>query len=420
MRLLRGCVLWLLAYVLGYAVLCVLVWHGLRHAFPPPVDRNVALILAGFLVLLSGFFWQGYQALHDASLLGVAARGPRRWHHGRPAAAVGTIRPLGAGLESPFLGRPCVAYHYTVLDLARHTEEGPAQYATGMELAPCEVQGPGGSMRLLGWPRIEGLPEQEPDGAEVVERAGAFLDVTPFETVSLARFGTVIRSAKELRTGDDGALRKHLRLSEARPDLSGCTFRERVVPTGAEVCLYGAFDARRGGLLHGKSSGVALRLVAGDVRGALRSARLKGLRQLATGTLLLLLTSGATYGAARALAPSFGEAMVKAALSRDLGALRDMIDAGTDVDARDPAGGTALLASASFEVTRLLVAYGADVNATDLNGETPLMAAARKANKQMIETLLAAGADPGATDRSGQTARDLVPPGNPELLDLLD
>jgi len=420
MRLFRGCVVWLLAYALVYAVLSVLVWQGLRHDFPPPVDRIVALVLAGLLVLLSGFFWQGYQALQDASLLRGAARGTRRWRHDRPAAAVGTIRPLEAPLESPFLGQPCVAYHYTVLDLTHHTEERPAQHATGMALCPCHVEGKGGSLRVLGWPRIEGLPEQEREGAEAARRAEAFLDATSFETVSLARLGTVIRSAKELRVADDGALRKDLRLSQTRPDLTRCAFLERVVPAGAEVCVYGAFDAQRGGLVHGRAVGSALRLVAGDARAALRGARRRGLRQLATGTLLLLLAGGATYGAARALAPSFGEAMVKAAEERDIGALRDMIDAGTDVDARDGEGETALLASASFEVTRLLVAYGADVNVTDRAGETPLMAAAGKADKQMIETLLAAGADPKATDRSGHTARDRVPPGNPELLDLLD
>jgi hypothetical protein len=420
MKLLRGCLLWLVAHALGYAVLTFLLWHALGPVFPPPVDRNVALVLAGLCVLFWGFFFQAYQALKDAWLIRAAARGPGRFRHGRPAVAVGTIRPLGAALTSPFLAQPCVAYEYRILDPDRQTEEGPASYVAGMALAPCEVEGRGGSMRILGWPQIEGFLEESREGSESAGRASELLDSVSFEAVSLARLGSVFQTVREILTDDDGALQKHVKLTEARPDLSRCTFKERVVPVDAAVCALGAFDARRRGLVPALSSGVPLRLLKGDARSAAWQARKKAIRQLVVGVLLLSLTAGATYGVAQALSPSFGEAMLEAARARRIGELRQMIDGGIDVDSRGAGGETPLMLAGSVEVARLLVAYGADVNAADLGGNTPLMAAARKANKQMVEAYLGAGADREATNREGLRARDLVPAGNQEILNLLD
>ena len=85
-----------------------------------------------------------------------------------------------------------------------------------------------------------------------------------------------------------------------------------------------------------------------------------------------------------------------------------LIEAGADVDAANALDATPLwLASQNGDarlVARLLAA-GADANVTLKMGETPLMSAARSGDVGTVELLLAAGADVDATERErGQTA----------------
>ena len=72
-------------------------------------------------------------------------------------------------------------------------------------------------------------------------------------------------------------------------------------------------------------------------------------------------------------------ALRKAAKEGNIEAVKQHLDAGTDVNAKDSFDGTPLLRAASWgytEVAALLIAEGADVNAKDsLTGETPLDAA---------------------------------------------
>ena len=98
--------------------------------------------------------------------------------------------------------------------------------------------------------------------------------------------------------------------------------------------------------------------------------------------------------------------LVDAAARQDLPALRTLLDAGADVDARRADGATALLWAAHWddhEAVRLLLAAGADVNAADDHGVTPLVRAAENASSGLVATLLAAGADANAAQTSGLT-----------------
>jgi hypothetical protein len=297
------------------------------------------------------------------------------------------------------------------------TEDGPGTHAYAIALAPCEVRSPGGGMRILGWPQLEGFPWESLEGEDLAARSEAFLASTSFEPVSPARLRTTLQTLSEMPTDDAGAVSRHLRVGEGPAGLSRCSLRERIVPVGAEVCAFGVFDPRRDGLISG---GTSLRLASGQGKRHLAHARHRALSQLATGLLLLLLFGGITLGAAKAFTQPFGEALLEAASRGDTAALRHMLEVGVDPNSRGLGGETALISAASPAVARLLVAYGADVSLVDLTGETALMAAARKADKQLVEVCLAAGADPNATNVDGQRARDLVPPGHPEVLELFD
>jgi cytohesin len=94
-------------------------------------------------------------------------------------------------------------------------------------------------------------------------------------------------------------------------------------------------------------------------------------------------------------------------------AVKQYLDAGTDVNAKDENGVTPLHQAAFYgqkEVVELLIAKGADVNAKEEDGWTPLHFAAESApwqltrgHKEVAELLIAAGADVNARDNWGRT-----------------
>ena len=100
-------------------------------------------------------------------------------------------------------------------------------------------------------------------------------------------------------------------------------------------------------------------------------------------------------------------------------AIRQLIQMGADVDARDSWGRTALhyaAVSGNVPAVRLLVEAQADPDAADRAGITPLMILADRARTpaadewaaQGIFVLLRAGADPRQPDRSGRVAGNFV------------
>jgi Zn-dependent protease with chaperone function/predicted small secreted protein len=94
----------------------------------------------------------------------------------------------------------------------------------------------------------------------------------------------------------------------------------------------------------------------------------------------------------------------------DAGQIRARINAGADVNTRDPGSGRTLLHDAvSVQdpgLVESLAENGADVNAADGEGITPLILAARAGNRWIAYILLEKGADACASDSSGYRASD--------------
>ncbi|WP_409152637.1 ankyrin repeat domain-containing protein [Fretibacterium fastidiosum] len=90
--------------------------------------------------------------------------------------------------------------------------------------------------------------------------------------------------------------------------------------------------------------------------------------------------------------------------------VRQLIQAGADVNAKNEYGWTPLMIAAienTPEVLKVLIEAGADVNAKDRNGLTPLMhAAGHNTNPEVLKVLLEAGADAKAKNNEGKTALD--------------
>lgn len=97
--------------------------------------------------------------------------------------------------------------------------------------------------------------------------------------------------------------------------------------------------------------------------------------------------------------------------------VRDLLDAGADVNVRNSKGQSALhcAAKAGFvDIVALLLERGAEVDAVDSKGETPLATALRSTVKDkqrllaVAQMLLAAGADANRSDASGRSPKSIA------------
>jgi len=103
-----------------------------------------------------------------------------------------------------------------------------------------------------------------------------------------------------------------------------------------------------------------------------------------------------------------GISLTDAAVAGNIEAVRQHIGAGTDLNERNPEGGsTALIAAASFgqnEIACLLIEAGADLEVQNNEGSTALHTAAFLCREKIVEALIAQGADRNARTNTGSTA----------------
>lgn len=125
---------------------------------------------------------------------------------------------------------------------------------------------------------------------------------------------------------------------------------------------------------------------------------------------LLLVVAGGPPSAGQE--PAGADASLHAAaFAGDVAAVRRLIAAGADLDAKDPYGSTPLAIAATFgktDVARALVDAGADPTVANPAGSTALHIAALFGRVEIVKALLAKGAPRFLRDGEGSTAFDIV------------
>ena len=116
-------------------------------------------------------------------------------------------------------------------------------------------------------------------------------------------------------------------------------------------------------------------------------------------------------------------ALIVAAHTSHKSIVRALLDAGSDVNARNSYGRTALMGAVSRgnpDTAQLLLAAGADVNRKDHQGHTALISAAMIGHPSLAQILLANGANPHVETERGQTALSIATDKNDtEIIQLL-
>lgn len=100
-----------------------------------------------------------------------------------------------------------------------------------------------------------------------------------------------------------------------------------------------------------------------------------------------------------------------AVLQGNLDAVRQHINAGSDLNKKDAYGSTPLIIAATFgktEVAKALIDAGADVKITNNEGSTPLHIAAFLCRTEIVRALLDKGADKNTLNNAGKIALDTV------------
>jgi hypothetical protein len=254
------------------SVVLLALFAGYFRLLYPRIELFPAILLAGFgalgLVMLVSQLKAVIFGSGDSGALKRAEQG-LPLEDGREEAVWGPIEPLGATLEAPFSGQPCVAYEYDAknpssVDSDGETRPGGSTIA-GFALAPSVIRSNRGDVHLLGFSLLNDFPEKVVSGPEVLDRVARYTGSTEFTEMGLGKIGAMFSTLDAAMADDDGSVRQDMRMKGASAaELASCTLQEKVIVPGETITAIGLWAAAKGGLVpkhRGKS--VIVRLLPG-------------------------------------------------------------------------------------------------------------------------------------------------------------
>jgi hypothetical protein len=227
-----ACLKLLVLYLVLVAGVAVVAWY--RTA-----DTGFAT-LAGFIGAVPLWLAVAYLIsipgrIRDWILIRRAARGAPE-QDGKRTAVLGTLRALRETLRAPFSDTPCVAYTYAVDTIG---EDTPGGSFNGSAMAPAAVHTRFGDFRLLAMPDFEEHPRLL-TGSDVMSKAKRFFEATEFTQ------GTRVFNAP---LDTHGGYRHDRAIGTSAPNFERSAYKELVFAPGEPVCVIGAYDSARRGLV---------------------------------------------------------------------------------------------------------------------------------------------------------------------------
>jgi hypothetical protein len=399
----RGCFISLLILAACFGS----YWYVLHGHVEPPAFWWATSVASFFMWIslstFQGAFTSARDAMRVSSESSFGGFGGEQFADDAIVTVVGHIRTAGSSLRAPFSGKPAVLYSYDIDHISR-SADGTSQTKdySGFALAPCAIDSPHGSVRIFGFPMLEGFPKIAYDSDEGRKNAAAYLDATAQTDMQGFHPGTIFHEMKDLLTDEDGQFRKDWKMTEDR-NLSDKNLSEQVVAPGDQVCAIGRWSAAKHGLL--PPHGGVIRLLQGDPQKIVTGLWRKTAGNVIGALIVAAVVNGAVYtllqvtagksqlfaGTPVATHSIHANEMVDAVSAGNLAAVEKLYADGTGVNVRD-SDRTALAVAKDGAMARWLIAHGADVNAADSNGQTVLMEQAGAGKADVVRALVNAGA----------------------------
>lgn len=200
----------------------------------------------------------------------ATARDPQSWLDGVLVGLSGQLRAVKGSVQAPFSGRDCALVEYEIKRITTSTSGGKTSQNsvieyTGMRMPQCAVHTMRGATRVVGFPILNRVPEEEYTSQQGYRRAADYLLSTKIEPRD-KNIGKLLKQLTDVLSDDDGEVKadygdpapfapdsteggapSEARRAEAAEYLAAQDFclYEKVIPNGAHVTVFGTYRQAR-------------------------------------------------------------------------------------------------------------------------------------------------------------------------------